>query len=60
MSDLTEEVLASLVGSLIVKRPADREDLVSKAMVELSDRGMPLVDAVRRVKGLLALLEGIL
>ena len=45
MSATTEEVLASLVGALLLEDVREREDLVTKAIVELSERGMPLPTA---------------
>ncbi len=60
MSSVTEEVLASLLGSLVVSRVRDREDLVAKAIVELLDRGLSLTDASRRIQELLMYLEEIL
>jgi hypothetical protein len=60
MTAVTEEILASLFGSLLARRLGDREDLVAKAILELLDRGLPLKDASRRIQELLVYLEGIL
>ncbi len=60
MSAVTEEVLASLVGSTIVGDANDSEALVAKAVAELLDRGMPPTDASQRVRTLLDILEKIL
>jgi hypothetical protein len=60
MSSATEEVLASLIGSLISDDPRDGEMLVLKALAELVDRGMPAADASRRVEDILNYLEAIL
>jgi hypothetical protein len=60
MSATTEEVLASLVGAMLLEDVREREDLVAKAIVELSERGMPLPTAAQRVRELLTFLEGFL
>jgi hypothetical protein len=60
MSAATEEVLASLLVSLLAEHGRDREDLVAKAIAELMENGMPLPNASQRVRALLAYLEGIL
>src|SRR5262249_51827468 len=60
MSAITEEVLASLVGALIVEQPADAEVLVLKALGELVKRGMELSEASRRVEQVLLSLEAVL
>ncbi len=60
MSESTEEVLASLVGSLIVQDARDGEMLEMKTIFELMNRGMRMSDAVDLVKKNLALLEEIL
>jgi hypothetical protein len=60
MSAVTEEVLASLIGSLIADDSRDREMLVLKALAELVDRRMPAADARRRVEDILSYLEAVL
>jgi hypothetical protein len=60
MSSVTEEVLASLVGSVIVGDTADADNLVLKALFLLSERGMPTDEASRRVQNVLTYLEGVL
>lgn len=57
ISVASEEVLASLIGSLISEIPADRESLVLKAASELVERGMPARDARRLVRQLRDYLE---
>ena len=59
MSSVTEEVLASRIGSLITDDPRDGEMLVLKALAELVDRGMPAADGSRRVEDILNYLEAI-
>jgi hypothetical protein len=60
MSETTEEVLASLVGSLIVQNDRDGELLEMKALFELMKFGIKMSDALQLVKKNLRLLEGIL
>lgn len=60
MSDVTEEVLASLIGALIVQDSRDGETLVFKALGELVEHGMALAEASRRVEENLRLLETVL
>jgi hypothetical protein len=60
VSAITEEVLASLLGSLIVEHPRDGETLVMKALAELVETGMPAVEASKRVADILIYLEAIL
>ena len=57
---LDEEILASLIGSLIVQDPLDREMLELKAVFELVNRGMELPAATRQVKENLRLLRRLL
>jgi hypothetical protein len=57
ISVATEEVLASLIGSVISDNAADRESLVFKALNELVERGMPARDANRLVRQLRDYLE---
>jgi hypothetical protein len=49
LSAVTEEIVASLAGSLIARERVDRKVLVFKALVELLDRGVPSRNAVRLV-----------
>ena len=60
MSAVTEEVLASLVGALIVHDAADGEKLILKALGDLVERGMGLAEASRHVERVLSYLEAIL
>ncbi len=60
LSTITEEVLASLLGSLIVKDHRDRENLVLMALAELVESGMGAVEASERVANVLLYLEAIL
>ena len=59
-SALTEEVPASLIGSLISNDPRDGEMLILKALAELVDRGMRLADASRHIENVLSYLEAVL
>jgi hypothetical protein len=60
MSATTEELLASLLGSLITDRSRDSEALVMKALAELVGRGMTLAEASRHVEHVLGDLEAVL
>ena len=60
MSDVTEEVLASLIGALIVPGSGDSETLVFKALGELVEHGMEPAEASRRVDENLRFLEAVL
>jgi hypothetical protein len=60
MSHVTEEVLASLIGSIILKDPADSDYLVLKALFLLVEHGMHTDEASERVRDLLKYLEAIL
>lgn len=53
----TEEILASVVGSLLVVRIADRETLTLKALMEAVRCGLGLTDATRLVMQFRKLLE---
>jgi hypothetical protein len=57
MSEATEEVLASLLGALIVRDPADQEALELKAVFELVKRGVEPPAATRQAKENLRLLR---
>jgi hypothetical protein len=52
-----EEVLASLLGSLLVSEPRDAEHLVWKASVDLASVGMRAEEAMRAIEGLRSLLR---
>lgn len=60
LSPATEEVLASLIGSVIVEHERDSEALIMKALGELVDHGLKLADASRRVEDVLKHLETLL
>ncbi len=60
ISLVSEEVLASLVGSLIVDREEDEKCLYYKALAEVVVRGVDSTDAVRLVRELRNLLEKVL
>jgi hypothetical protein len=60
MSAVTEEVLASLAGSLIVGHPGDAEVLILKALFSLAESGMQPAEASRRVEVILGYLEAVL
>lgn len=60
ISLVTEEILASLVGSLVVKNLHDSEDLVAKALGELLGCGIRLAEASRRIREVLTYLESVL
>lgn len=52
VSDAAEEVLASLLGALVVKPGLDRDLLIAKATAELLVAGREPEDAVRLVREL--------
>jgi hypothetical protein len=56
----TEEILASLVGSLLADRESDRQSLVLKGLDEAVQCGMSLTEATEMVVQLRKLVEGIL
>jgi hypothetical protein len=60
MSGVTEEVLASLVASVITRETGDGEDLILKALFALVERGMEADEASRRVQDVLSYLEAVL
>jgi hypothetical protein len=60
ISAASEEILASLLAAIICERETDRDALVSKAMVELLDRGVPPETAVQRLQELWDLMEALL
>jgi hypothetical protein len=53
----SEEILASLIGSVIAEREQDREVLSSKALSEALARGMESAHALRLLHDLRGLLE---
>jgi hypothetical protein len=53
----SEEILASLLGSLVAESAPDREALALKALAEMITRGMEAEHAVRLMGRLRALLE---
>lgn len=55
-----EEVLASLLGALVLRAGPDRDSLVAKATVEVLAGGTAPDDAVRLVQTLWDTLEGLL
>lgn len=55
-----EEILASLLGSLLCPDETDRDTLVAKAAAELVDRGVTPEEAVDRLQQLRDLLEAFL
>ena len=60
MTEMTEEILASLVGSVITGDPGDRQDLILKALFALVELGVQPAEASRRVEDVLIQLEAIL
>jgi hypothetical protein len=60
MSSVTEEVLASLLGAIMVKDPRASDDLVLKALFILVEQGMGADEASRRVQEVLKYLEATL
>jgi hypothetical protein len=52
-----EEVLASLIGSLLVQDPVDAQHLVWKATAELAIVGLPAAQVVHTVEQLRGLLR---
>lgn len=60
MSNVTEEVLASLIGSIITKDPRASDDLVLKALFTLVEWGMQAAEASQRVQDTLKYLEAVL
>jgi hypothetical protein len=57
---VSEEILASLLGSIICAADADREMLYAKAAFELVDRGQSSESADRQLQTLRGLLEALL
>lgn len=55
-----EEVLASLIGSLLVKDAEDAEHLVGKAIVDLATLPISIDSVVRTIEQLRGLLKGII
>ncbi len=57
LSLASEEILASLLGSMLCPLEKDRDDLMRKAVAELMEHGEPLNSAVRRLQELRNMLE---
>jgi hypothetical protein len=57
---VTEEIIASLVGSVLIDRESDRRALVLKALADAVDCGLPLADATELVVELRKLVKEIL
>ena len=55
-----EEILASLLGSLICREETDRDALVAKAAAELVTRGVSAADAVQKLQQLRDIFEALL
>ena len=60
VGDVGQEILASLLGSLVCRDETDRDALAAKAMAELVDRGVLLDEAVDRLQQLRDLFEALL
>jgi hypothetical protein len=58
-SEVSEEIVASLLGSLIVKNEKDKQDLILKALFEAGMHGMEPDRATFFIMELRALLERI-
>jgi len=56
----SEEILASLLGAIICKEQADRDALLAKATVELTEHVEELTEAVQHLQELWDLLEKLL
>jgi hypothetical protein len=59
-SGVSEEIVASLLGSLLVEKENDQQDLLFKALFEAEKQGLEPDQAVLLIRGLRALLERIL
>lgn len=59
-SGVTEEIAASLLGSILADREKDRQALLLKALFEAEKQGLEAYRAVALIKELQALLERIL
>ncbi len=60
MSLTTEEILSSLVGSLLVERAKDKQDMMMKALAEAARTGRELNQAKAQFEDLRAMLEKLL
>jgi hypothetical protein len=58
-SDVGEEILASLLGSMICRDEADRDALVAKAAAELVARGVSVGDALAKLQQLRDIFEAL-
>jgi len=59
-SEVTEEIVASLLGSLLVEKEKDQQDLLLKALFEADKQGLAPDRAALLIMELRALLEKIL
>ena len=59
-SGVTEEIVASLLGSLLVQEESDQQDLLLKALFEAANQGFPIEQATVFIMELRSLLEKIL
>jgi hypothetical protein len=57
MSLTTEEILSSLVGSLLVERAKDKQDMMMKALAEAARTGRDLNQAKAQFEDLRAMME---
>lgn len=60
MSLAGEEILASILGAMILPAESDHDALIGKATVEFLDRGEAVESAVALIESLYSLLEGLL
>lgn len=59
MSLVTEELLASLIGAVLVVRSGDYNSLILKAIFELVEHGVPLTSATAHVYNIIGLIRAI-
>jgi hypothetical protein len=60
ISEVTEEILASLLGAMLCNNEIDRENLTFKAVAELTDHGEVADIAFKRLQELKTLFEALL
>jgi hypothetical protein len=60
MSLKTEEIAASLVGSLLVERAKDKHDMMMKALAEAARIGLDLNEAKEQLDNLRDMMEKLL
>jgi hypothetical protein len=60
MSSTTEEILSSLVGSLLVERAKDKQDMMMKALAEAARTGRDLNQLKAQFEDLRAMMEKLL